>query len=89
MARATPASPSAKFSTCTASTLVIATAWGRTMRDRGVISPSWFMPISKIARSVVAGMRARVSGHADVIVVGFHRPVGAAGAIADPRARPG
>jgi hypothetical protein len=29
---------------------------------QGTISPGWFMPISKTARSVSRGMRARVSG---------------------------
>ena len=62
MARATPASPSAKFSMCAGPTVVTATACGRTMRDSGVISPAWFMPISKTARSVSRGMRASVSG---------------------------
>ena len=35
---------------------------GRTIFDSGVISPAWFMPISKTPNSVSAGMRARVSG---------------------------
>ena len=32
------------------------------MRDSGAISPGAFMPISKTARSVAFGIRARVSG---------------------------
>ena len=70
-----PASPSAKFSTCTASTVVMATACGRTISDSGVISPAWFMPISKIARSRVGRHPRQGQGHADVVVVGLHRPV--------------
>ena len=35
---------------------------GRTMWLRGAISPGVFMPISKMARCVVSGIRASVSG---------------------------
>jgi len=38
------------------------TACGATNSDSGVISSAWFMPISKTARSVSAGMRASVRG---------------------------
>jgi hypothetical protein len=62
LARATPISPSGKFSVCTGPTVVTAAACGRTMRDRGRISSAWFMPISKTARWVSRGMRARVRG---------------------------
>ncbi len=62
LARATPASPSSKFSMCTGPTVVTATACGFTIRDRGPISPAWFMPISNTARRVAAGIRARVRG---------------------------
>ncbi len=62
LARATPSSPSGKFSVCTGPTVEMATAWGRTIPDRGRISSAWFMPISKMARRVALGMRARVRG---------------------------
>ncbi len=62
LAAATPASPSGKFSVCTAPTVVMATACGATNSDKGVISSAWFIPISKTARSVSAGMRDRVNG---------------------------
>ena len=47
---------------CTGSTLVMTAICGRTIRDSGVISPAWFMPISNTAKRVAAGMRASVSG---------------------------
>lgn len=62
LARATPASPSGKFSVCTGPTVVTTTACGWTNRVRGRISSAWFMPISNTARSVAAGILARVSG---------------------------
>ena len=46
----------------TASTLVMMAMSGRTMRVSGVISPAWFMPISKTPNWLDAGMRASVSG---------------------------
>ncbi len=54
--------PSAKFSVCTPSTVVMIAAWGRTRRASGVISPAWFMPISNTANSASSGRRARVNG---------------------------
>ena len=41
--------------------VMIATC-GRTILTNGVISPAWFMPISKIAYCALAGNRASDSG---------------------------
>ncbi len=55
-------STEAKFSRCTASTVVISATCGRASFVSGVISPAWFMPISITANAVFGGMRASVSG---------------------------
>ena len=51
-----------KASIWAGATVVIIATWGRAMRDRGAISPGWFMPSSRIAQSVSAGIRASVRG---------------------------
>ena len=56
------ASMPAKNSRCTGSTVVMTATCGRTIFTSGVISPEWFMPISKIANRTDAGQRANDSG---------------------------
>ena len=51
LARAMPACPSAKFSTCALPTLVTTPQSGAAMRASAAISPEWFMPISTTAIS--------------------------------------
>ena len=51
-----------KASRCAGATVVITTTSGRAIRDRGAISPGWFMPISITAKSASRGIRASVSG---------------------------
>ena len=51
-----------KYSRCTGSTVVTMATCGRTIFTKGVISPAWFMPISKIAYLTSAGQRASDSG---------------------------
>ena len=45
----------AKNSRCTGSTVVMTATCGRTIFTSGVISPAWFMPISKIAKRASPG----------------------------------
>ena len=55
-------STDSKWAPCTASTLVITATSGLTIRDRGAISPGWFMPISNTPKVESAAIRDRLNG---------------------------
>ena len=56
------AASEAKCSIWTGSTVVTSATSGRTCATSGTISRGWFMPISKTAKRLSAGIRASVSG---------------------------